>query len=79
MKYLGTCAHRLSMGIVDVANAQTDLRSGCGPHLGGIEGEVKVSTLSPGDFGMTSTNPTVVHRVVPRLKVKTKPVSIESR
>jgi hypothetical protein len=57
------------MGIVDVVNAQSYLRSGCGPHLGGIEGEVKVSALSPGDFGVASTNPAVVHRVVARLKV----------
>jgi len=78
MKDTGTCPHRLSMGILDIVNAQGDLCSGCGPNLGGIEGEVKIRARSPGDFGMASTNPAVVHRIVTLLEVETKPVSIES-
>jgi hypothetical protein len=57
------------MSSFDVVDGQADLCAGSRPLLGGIEGEVKVSALSPGDLGMGPANPPVINSVVTWIEI----------
>jgi hypothetical protein len=57
------------MSCFDVVDGQADLYTGSRLFLGGIEGEVKVGTLGPGNLGMAPACPPVVNSVVAWMEV----------
>jgi hypothetical protein len=57
------------MSCFDVVDGQADLYTGSRLFLGGIEGEVKVGTLGPGNLGMAPACPSVINSVVAWMEV----------
>src|ERR1700733_13390326 len=72
VKNSGTCFCRLDMRSLDVINPQTDKGSRRRLLFGRIQREVKVGALCPGDLGVLSPDPAVIHTVVTGMEVEAK-------
>jgi hypothetical protein len=78
VKDTSACIYRCSMGIFDAFDRQRDLSTGSRLLLGGIESEMKVGAVSPGDLRVAAAYPPVVNFIVPRMEVNAESVSVQS-
>jgi hypothetical protein len=69
VKDTSACTDCRCMSCFDVVDGQAHLCAGSRLVLGGLEGEVKVSALYPGDLGMAPTCPPVVNSVVTWIEI----------
>ena len=64
VEYSGTSVYGRCMSRSDVFDRETDLSASSGPPFGGVEGEMKIGALCPGDLCVDSADPTILDSVV---------------
>lgn len=78
VKNTGTGTHCCRVGPFDVVNGQSDLYARGRLPFRRIESEMEVGPFSPGDLGVRSAYPPVVHPIVTWMEVQAERVSVKS-